>query len=435
MNPDVKDLTHHLHAALGDLGRAGTKICVALSGGMDSVVLLHALAQFRGQTPIVLSALHVNHGISPHAADWAQFCRQTCHALGVPCEIATLAPLQSLGGGLERAAREARYDVFARVDADALCMAHHLNDRAETLLLNLFRGAGPQGLAAMPSSRFLNGKKLIRPFIDLPRAELLAWANAQGLSWVEDESNANLHFRRNYLRHVVLPAIGQQFPGVSSVLARTAAQMQEQTALLARLAIADAHSCEDETGALQISRLVKLPPMALRNVLKHRLNNAGVHIPSARRLEALAAQLDDARQDAEVFVRFGQTGCHLWRDRLWLDHGMDAPLPQLQTVSNGLTQWVDGQIEVSVAAPVMNGTELIVRPVGRGQRFQPAGRCRTTITELLREQGVPPWVRPRLPSFWAGDQLCWVAGLGWAATTADKDRFAVHWTPGPMPVL
>jgi tRNA(Ile)-lysidine synthase len=402
---------------------------------MDSVVLLHALVQLRAQLPIRLTALHVNHGISPNAADWAGFCLKTCRSLDVPCDIATLPPVHATGGGLERAAREARYEVFARVDADVLCMAHHMNDRAETLLLNLFRGAGPQGLAAMPSTRFLNGKQLVRPFIDLPRSDLQAWANAQGLSWVEDESNENLHFRRNYLRHVVLPAIGQQFPGITTVLARTAEQMQEQTALLSRLAEADAKHCEDEHGRLRISQWALLPPIAARNVLKHRLSRAGVHIPSARRLEALAAQLVDARQDAEVFVRFGQTGCHLWRDRLWLDHAMNAPQPQPQKLANGVIDWTDGQLDAQGDALVITQRGLVIRAVGQGQRFQPVGRCRSTISELLREQGVPPWVRPRLPALWSDERLCWVAGLGWDGTEDYAHWLALTWMPTPDQVL
>lgn len=435
MTADIKNLIVTLRTTLADYCSPDTKICVALSGGLDSVVLLHTLAQLRTKSPFVLSALHVNHGISPNAADWAVFCRHICLSLDVSCEVVALPRLDSAGGGLERAAREARYDVFARVDADVLCLAHHQNDRAETLLLNLFRGAGPTGLGAMPSSRFLNGKCLIRPFIDVPRAELQAWALTHDLRWVDDESNENLHFRRNYLRHVVLPAIAQQFPGVSTVLARTAEQMQEQAALLARLAMTDAQGCEDAQGHLQIAQLAVLPPMAVRNILKHRLNKAAVPIPSARRLEALAAQLIGARQDAAIFVRFGETGCHLWRDRLWLDRGMNTPLPQPQRLSNGVFHWVDGRLDVQVDANAMAHTGLVVRPVGYGQRFQPAGRCRSVVSELLREQGVPPWVRPRLPSLWLDNRLCWVAGLGWDEAADYKNRLAISWMQHPPSLL
>jgi tRNA(Ile)-lysidine synthase len=435
MTADADPILRQLRVALGDYCQPGRKICIALSGGMDSIVLLHAMVRLRDETPISLFALHVNHGISPHAGSWAEFCQQTCLALNVPCEVAALAPLTAVGTGLERAARDARYAIFAATDTDVLCMAHHQNDRAETLLLNLFRGAGLQGLAAMPSTRFLSGKCLIRPFIDLPRSELLTWATTQNLRWIEDESNQNLHFRRNYMRHVVLPAISVQFPGVAAVLARTAAQMQAQTKLLARLAEADAQSCQDEAGHLVVSKLALLPDEARLNVLKHRLNALGVHIPAARRLETLSEQLVNARPDAAVFVRFGEVGCHLWRDRLWLDDGMSITLPEANGLLAGETHWPDGRLIVKSAVLPFEPLGGVVRPVGRGQRFQPSGRCRGVVSELLREQGVPAWVRLRLPALWVGSKLVWVAGLGWSEDAEINNLVEITWVPQVQRIL
>lgn len=435
MTTDTQELVSHVRKALGAVSLSGQKICVALSGGMDSVVLLHALVQVRAQVPLTLSALHVNHGISPRAADWAEFCRQTCLALDVSYEIATLPPLNAAGGGLERAAREARYAVFAKVDADVLCMAHHQNDRAETLLLNLFRGAGPQGLAAMPGTRFLNGKCLTRPFIDVPRATLHAWALEHDVRWIEDESNLNLHFRRNYMRHVVLPAVIQQFPGAVSVLARTAGQMQQQNALLARLAAIDAQSCEDCHGQLIVSELVLLPTDAMRNVLKYRLNAMGVHIPAARRLETLVTQLSVARSDSEILVRFGQAACYLWRDRLWLDWGMLVALPKPYKTIAGATAWPDGQLVIATRAESNQIGNMLIQPLGQGQRFHPAGRCRGVVSEMLRAQGVPAWVRPRLPTLWHEEKLCWIAGLGWAEGLEASTYPELSWMPSSERIL
>ncbi|MFZ9645439.1 MAG: tRNA lysidine(34) synthetase TilS [Fluviibacter sp.] len=435
MTADTDLIITHLRAALGDACLPNRTICIALSGGMDSMVLLHALVLLQKETPFSLFALHVNHGISPNAAHWAEFCQQRCTDLGVPCEVATLPPLTAAGTGLERAAREGRYALFAAANADVLCMAHHQNDRAETLLLNLCRGAGLQGLAAMPGSRFLNGKRLIRPFIDLPRSELLAWAKSQNLRWIEDESNQNMHYRRNYMRHVVLPAIREQFPGVTAVLARTAAQMQEQSKLLARLADVDAQTCQDEAGHLLASKLALLPAEARLNVLKHRLNGLGVHIPAARRLEALAEQLVNARADAAVFVRFGKTGCHVWRDKLWLDDGMALDLPEANGLQVGEMTWPDGQLIVEPVTEPIDAQALVVRAVGQGQRFQPAGRCRGVLSELLREQGVPAWVRPRLPSLWVRGELVWVAGMGWSEDAGINNRVPLTWIPQAERVL
>ena len=429
MTADIDLILTHLRAALGDDCQPSRKICIAISGGMDSVALLHAMVQLRQETPISLLALHVNHGISPHAAYWAEFCQQRCAELNVPCEVASLAPLTVSGTGLERAAREGRYAVFAAADAEVLCMAHHQNDRAETLLLNLFRGAGLQGLAAMPSTRFLNGKRLIRPFIDLPRSTLLAWATAQNLRWIEDESNQNLHFRRNYMRHVVLPAISVQFPGVVAVLARTAAQMHGQSKLLARLADVDAQTCQDETGCLLASKLALLPDEARLNVLKYRLNSLRVHIPAARRLESLSEQLVNSRPDSAIFVRFGKIGCHVWRDKLWLDDGMEAVLPEANDLPVGEMTWPDGRLIVKPLGQLDDSPAVVIRAVGQGQRFQPVGRCRGGLSELLREQGVPAWVRPRLPSLWVRGKLVWVAGLGWSEDAQLNELIHLAWVP------
>ena len=211
--------------ALGqELGAAPT-ICVGLSGGLDSVVLLHALAHLRAEIPFKLSALHVHHGLSPNADAWATFCQTLCAELNVACQVVHLQLPSAVGKGIERVAREARYNAFAAAPGDILCLAHHQNDRAETLLLNLFRGAGPVGLAGVPGSRLLGSKRLLRPLLEIPRLALQAWATTRGLRWIEDESNDDLTFRRNYVRHRVLSVITQAFPGALAVLAHDSSQM------------------------------------------------------------------------------------------------------------------------------------------------------------------------------------------------------------------
>lgn len=400
-----------LRHALSDELSSARSVLVGLSGGMDSVVLLHALAQLRVETPFPLSALHVHHGLSPQADAWAEFCRSLCRALNVPCEVVRVQLPAAAGKGIERVAREARYAAFTAAAGDILCLAHHQNDRAETFLLNLFRGAGSLGLAGVPSARMLGDKRLLRPFIDTPRAALLAWATSQRLHWVEDESNDDWRFRRNEIRHRLLPIITAMFPGAISVLARTAAQMGEQAELLGRLAELDSESSRDASGYLSIARLQQLPEPAVRNVLRHALFKAGVQIPAAKRLETLAGQLMTAKNDSEVLVRMGAVGVHLWRDHLWLDRAIDQSCPAPCDVETGRIEWPDGWLVIHAGLGTVRGIQ--VRPVGSGQRFQPMGRCRDTVSELLRAQGVPPWVRPRLPGLWHDGRLVWVTGLGW----------------------
>lgn len=409
---------------------ASTHVLVGLSGGLDSVVLLHVLAQLRNEFGFGLSAIHVHHGLSPNADAWATFCQQLCFRLDIPCSVTRLSLPDPTGKGVEQTAREARYHAFAAASGDILCLAHHQNDRAETFLLNLFRGAGVTGLAGVPDRRSMGQKYLLRPLIDLPRASILAWAVDHQLRWIEDESNHNLAYRRNFVRHRILPAITEAFPGAVRVLARTSAHMAEQAMLLDRLAEIDAQPCRDSAGLLSVARLQKLSEPVARNVIRRALQQAGIQIPAARRLEAFAAQLMGASGDSEAFVRMGSVGIHLWRDQLWLDTGMDQPCPAAYRLCCGSTAWPDGVLMVVNVPP--EAEEISVAPLGHGQRFQPVGRCHDRVSELLRAQGVPPWARPRMPGLWRGNTLCWAAGLGWAEGTQASALYSlgeIIWQP------
>lgn len=409
----------------------GRRVVVGLSGGLDSVLLLQALSRLRVEMGFELSAIHVHHGLSPNADEWAVFCDTLCDTLDVPCTVARIQLPVATGKGVERVAREHRYAAFAAVDADVLCLAHHQNDRAETLLLNLFRGAGATGLAGLPGARYLGTKRLLRPLLGLPRSELQAWASEHRLRWIEDESNQDLRYRRNAIRHKVIPAVTTVFPGVVDVLARTAAQMQEQMQLLDRLAESDGAACRDASGYLSVTRLQQLPESARRNVLRYAFGKEAIQIPSARRLTALSDQLGSASADSEVFVRMGAVGVHLWRDHVWLDTAMDLPLPATGALSPGDVPWPDGVL--TIRPLLATAANLQVRPLGHGQRFWPLGRCRDAVTELLRAQGVPPWVRSRLPGVWSGDELIWVAILGASASPETLPAMAAMLTWAPHP--
>lgn len=398
--------------ALAQPLKLGRRVVVGLSGGLDSVVLLHALAQLRAEMALELSAVHVHHGLSSNADAWAAFSVSICDALAVPCHVVRVQLPDATGKGVERVARESRYAAFESVPGDILCLGHHQNDRAETFLLNLCRGAGATGLAGFPKARLLGPKHMLRPLIDLPRAALQAWATAQQLRWIEDESNADCRYRRNYVRHQVLPTMAAVFPGVVQVLSRTADQMQEQAALLDRLAVLDAGACRDTAGYLSVQCLQQLPEPAMRNLLRYELTQAGIRIPAARRLMTLAAQVVSARSASEVLVHFDNVGVHVWRDHIWIDRAMAHMPPSEHDLSPGVSHWPDGQLRIDGVLDADGSLQVAV--IGQGQRFQPRGRCRDLVSELLREQGIPPWVRPRLPGLWQAGRLLWVAGLGWS---------------------
>lgn len=264
------------------------RLCVALSGGCDSVTLLHLLSRLGlgGR----LSALHVHHGLSPNADAWAAFCADTCAALDVPFSIRRVTVPPASGSGLEAAARAARYAAFADCDADCLLLAQHRGDQAETLLFNLLRGCGVTGAAAIPVERRLGQLRLLRPLLAVPRGEIEVYARATGLAWVDDESNADLAFSRNYLRHQTLAALAERFPGTEAALAQAAANFAEAQALLDELAVADWQAAADGDSA-RLAVLRTLSPARLKNLLRYRLRELGWQVPVASRLEEFARQI------------------------------------------------------------------------------------------------------------------------------------------------
>lgn len=272
----------------------GAKLCVGLSGGCDSVVLLRILHRVGFGSS--LSAIHVHHGLSPHANSWAEFCRGLCLRLGVPLSVRHVAVDPQNGLGLEAAARQVRYAAFAECATDNLLLAQHRGDQAETLLLNLLRGAGVTGAAAMPAERQFGALRLLRPLLDVPRADLEAYATMHGLSWIDDESNQDTLLTRNYLRHETLAALSQRFPEAEATLARAAANFSEAAGLLDELAEQDWALAKDgEMARLDVLRRLSLP--RLKNLLRYRLRQLGWQVPVAARLEEFARQLQTAAPD------------------------------------------------------------------------------------------------------------------------------------------
>lgn len=276
---------------------------VGLSGGIDSVVLLHALA--RAQTnqsdTFSCSALHVNHGLSPHAQAWERFCIRYCEKLGVLLKCVQVAVERSSRDGLEAAARRARDNAFRNTEAEWLVLGHHRDDQAETLIFNLLRGAGVQGAAAM---RMRNQRKL-RPLLAVSRTEIRHYADEHQLEWIDDESNAEIRHSRNYLRHQVMPVLRKRFPAAVKNLSAAAERFAEAEELIDALAIHDLGSvCNN--FPLPVKVLQPLGEKRARNVLRYLLKINGVMIPSELRLREALRQMLDAAQDRHPSVRLGQ---------------------------------------------------------------------------------------------------------------------------------
>ncbi|MDR1423309.1 MAG: tRNA lysidine(34) synthetase TilS [Azoarcus sp.] len=300
----------------------GVRLCCALSGGVDSVVLLDTLAVLRARFEFDLQAAHVHHGLSPEADAWQAFCEDECHRRDVALHVFRLDVARDFPQGLEASARAARHAALAQVDCDWLVLGHQRDDQAETVLFRLLRGAGVRGAASMgavePSG--VSGRAgRLRPLLETGRAEIVAHARARGLAWVTDASNANLAFARNDLRHRILPAIEERFPAARVTLARAAKHFREASGLLDELAAADATSCAGGDGALERGALLGLSPARLANLLRWEAWRQGAYAPTAVRLAEAVRQLRDSKRP----LRFplGDVVLCSRRGRVWLESG------------------------------------------------------------------------------------------------------------------
>ena len=412
----------------------GVRLALGFSGGRDSVVLLDALAAVAPSRGHAIAAIHVHHGLSANADAWAQSCVERCASLGIACVVRRVDVARRPGTSLEAVARRARYDALAHValeiGAPVVALAHQQDDQAETLLLQLLRGAGPHGLAAMPTLREnAAGAAWWRPLLGVTRASIDAYARDSGLAWIDDESNADRRHARNAVRETVLPALLAIAPQADATLARAASHQAEAARLLDELAQQDAQGAI-EGATLQSAALGRLSPHRARNLLRWFLRCQGLPAPSSARLSAMLDQLRGARIDAsirlahagvEIGVHHGRIALHATPpasfDVRW--HGeQEIALPH-GTIAFGRA---DGA-GIDLARL---GDDVRVRSRAGGERFQVApDRPRRALKSILRDAGIPPWERRGLPLVFSGDVLAAVAGLG-----IDADITAAPGRPG-----
>ncbi|HEY7904018.1 MAG TPA: tRNA lysidine(34) synthetase TilS [Casimicrobiaceae bacterium] len=398
-------------------------LIVALSGGRDSVVLLDVTAPLCAARGIALMAAHVHHGLSPHADAWAAFCEALCRRHGVAFALSRVEVRGAAADGIEAAARAARYAALAAMarasGAAHVALAHHADDQAETVLLQLARGAGLAGLAAMPALRMAGGIAWMRPLLDVPRAAIDAYAAARALAYVDDDSNGSMRHRRNALRRDVVPAFTAIAPGYPRTLVRAAAQAAEAARLADDLAAIDAGDAFDGV-TLSRAALAALAPHRARNLLRHFLRMQGLRPPSSARLAAMLAQLADAAPDARVALRHDGAviGIHAGRvvvhapppapfDLAW--HGEAAlDLPHGTLAFNP-----EDAATMRLARPAAARGEWRVRARRGGERLKlDAAGPRRSLTSLLQRSGMPVWERDALPLVFCGDVLAAVPGIG-----------------------
>ena len=418
-------------------------VCVAYSGGLDSTVLLHWLAAQPAVRERGLRAVHVHHGLQVQADHWAAHCRATCEALGLPLDVRRVRVAAEAGLGPEAAARQARRASFATVlqSGEWLALAQHRDDQAETFLLRALRASGPDGLAAMrPLAPFAAGL-LWRPLLDTPRAALLAWAQAHGLRWIEDPSNADTALDRNFLRHRLLPLLRERWPQADAAFARSAALCADTTGLLDDTDRAALEACRVDVATLRASSLLALPAPRRARVLRCWIDSLKLPPLPAAGLDAIERELLDARADAQARFHWHDADVWRWRDLLHAQRHR-APLP-----AGWHCDW-DGSAPLALPGGgrllllPQGGGDLAHRPMRvharrGGERIRLPGRAHShALKHVLQQRDVPPWQRERLPLLSDPDGTLLAAGD--LALSAGFDAWLrghalhLHWHDAPV---
>ncbi len=419
-------LSERVAAQIAPLLPAHSRILIGLSGGVDSVVLLHLLNQFAPKFTWQLSALHVHHGISPNADAWAKFCTELCANSDIPLTIehVDIAPLRE--HGIEAAARKLRHAAFAKQPCDVVALAHHADDQSETLLLQLLRGAGVRGASAMPLINIRDDSpNLLRPLLHCSRQEILSYAAAHQLQWIEDESNADDSYPRNFIRHRVLPLLGEKFPAYRDTLARSAQHFAEANSLLDELAQQDAvQAIAGETMA--VTALQSLTPPRAKNLLRYFLHRLGAPMPQAVQIDEMLQQLCNARDDAVVCTSFGDWQVRRYQGRVHVLRALGEFDKSVVMSWHGEAQldWpaLNKQLqfkhaqEIGISLEKLQRAPVILRLRQGGETLRPHPKAATrTLKNLLQEHHIPLWQRDRLPLLYCGEELVCVVGVAIAA--------------------
>lgn len=423
--------------------RDARRCWIAYSGGADSEVLLTAAASLQDRLEAEVCAVHLDHRLHADSSAWAMCCRERCEQLGVPVRVLQADAAPARGESPEAAAREVRYRSLGRLlePGDLLLTAHHRDDQAETLLLALMRGSGLKGLAAMPQVTDLGVGRLVRPLLEVGRADLREYAEWIGLEWVEDPGNLDQAFDRNFLRHRVLPLLAQRWPACNVTIARSAHHCAEAQVLIDELAerrLVDLAGTR--SGTLSIAGLRAMDENVARAALRLWFRKLGLPPPDMRRMVRILGEVLSARVDADPLVNWPDCEVRRYRDDLFAM----APLPPRPP--DGSIRWEAGALELSPGVGrlfLLDGSArrvdpervfppgLVVRFGVEGLSCRPAPQAhRRSLKKLFQEVGVPPWLRSYVPLIFAADELAAI-GDRWVCTNAgDGKVFHIRWEDG-----
>lgn len=398
---------------------------IAFSGGCDSHVLLHAMARLRDQEQAnpfshkEIHALHINHGLNRQADKWSQHCEQICQQLDIAYLSVSVEALAADGESPEAAARHARYQAFAQTikQGDVLLLAQHQDDQAETLLLQLFRGSGPKGLAAMPISREFASGWLCRPLLEFSRAQLYQYAKDNQLHWIDDPSNFETEYDRNFLRHEIMPTLKKRWPAIDITLSRAARHQADVMQLTQQLAERDWQRCKvDDPAQLSIAALQSLNLVEQTNLLRYWIKDINqLQVPDQQRLLRILNELINAADDAQPLVEWDKTQLRRFQGQLYLTTEQQLMLNIQPGFKWDLNSPVQLNGNTHIFTEVAQGTGLkrslsnedvrirfreggeSCRPIGRGHQM--------SLKNLMQEWSIPPWRRALIPLIYVNNEI------------------------------
>lgn len=448
------------------------KYLIAYSGGVDSHVLLHLCARIKNSpqgTGLTFSAVYIDHGLSPHAKKWGRHCQQICYKLDIPLTIIEVDGRAKPGQSPEATARTVRYQAFSQILTDNECLltAQHLDDQAETLLLQLLRGSGTRGLSAMPEIKAFAKGALCRPILAYKKQAILDYAAQHELQWVEDESNQQQRFDRNYLRHSVLPLLQQRWPAVKENFAKSAAVLAESQLLLDDMAVADMQPVlvVNAHGGIEQDKILLAPLLhylntdeasrahslaRLNNILRHWIYLNQLPMPSRKILHEIVFSLLQAREDAMPLVSWRRDTMHCevrrYRDKLYLlsfpagskqpnplVNKQQLPLSETQAVEleYDIIKLIAGQKKAAFERQQLLSKPLSVRFRQGGERYRKKDNEHShPLKHWFQEQGVPPWERDSLPLIYHGDELLQIGNTIVNQSLINEqsdDLLSIHW--------
>lgn len=422
---------------------APLRYVVAFSGGLDSTALLNALSELRqsGRTDAEISAIHVDHGLQKESVDWARHCEANAKQLAIDFQTLIVNVATDSGSGPEAAARDARYRALEPhiKRGDWLLSAHHRDDQAETLLLNLMRGSGPAGLAGIGEIRRFGGGWLARPMLNARRSAIMQYANDAGLKWIDDPSNSDRRFDRNFLRHELLPILESRWPDAATRLRRSAVHAGDAAQLLQELADLDLLQLGGRADRLPVDQIAALTPGRQRNLIRGALRRLGLPMPSTAQLQRVVDEVIPAREDAQPLVAWPGVTVRRYRNRLYLLPDSLMDVLQTAPIHNGLADLGAnlGALRLVHGASTGVSEHLVERGLSvsarvGGEEFRPVGQSHTRkLKKLLQEEGIVPWMRDRLPLVYCEEQLVAVGDLWLSADAASHPGVAVEWSRRP----